>query len=215
MVIAITAAGIVGAIVGVAAVQPQTYLYWLRWGGGAASIGIIVFLVLNSVSGVVPLVVGGVAGAKISAEAAQQAAAGVLAGLTGQGLLRADTTLIQDRTTAARNGLNRLTTWMSELLDLRAKDRAPSRIEGLSDRDLKLLALRIYSYHIRPNQDILPEIKATILQQMNEAAEALAHEAPTDEARITLIGLCSTAVIEWKLTIRLRSRRESERLAQR
>jgi multisubunit Na+/H+ antiporter MnhB subunit len=71
--------------------------------------------------------------------------------------------------------LSRATLWFVAMLDAGAKSGIGSHLDALGDDDLRAAAYRVYFSDVQPSADVAPEVKAALLQAIEEADGAISN----------------------------------------
>jgi len=71
--------------------------------------------------------------------------------------------------------LSRATLWFVAMLDAGAKSGIGSHLDALGDDALRAAAYRVYFSDVQPSADVPPEVKAALLQAIEEADGAISN----------------------------------------
>jgi hypothetical protein len=85
--------------------------------------------------------------------------------------------------------LSRATLWFVAMLDAGAKSGIGSHLDALSDDALRAAAYRVYFSDVQPSADVPAEVKAALLQAIEEADRAISN-GDTAVGRERLRGVC-------------------------
>jgi hypothetical protein len=85
--------------------------------------------------------------------------------------------------------LSRATLWFVAMLDAGAKTGIGSHLDALSDDALRAAAYRVYFSEVQPSAEVPPEVKAALLEAIEEADRAISN-GDTAVGRERLRGVC-------------------------
>src|SRR5712671_2081302 len=85
--------------------------------------------------------------------------------------------------------LSRATLWFVAMLDAGAKTGIGSHLDALSDDALRAAAYRVYFSEVQPSAEVPPEVKAALLEAIEEADQAISN-GDTAVGRERLRGVC-------------------------
>lgn len=85
--------------------------------------------------------------------------------------------------------LSRATLWFVAMLDAGAKTGIGSHLDALNDDALRAAAYRVYFSEVQPSAEVPPEVKAALLEAIEEADRAISN-GDTSVGRERLRGVC-------------------------